>query len=153
MKERTVMLNISLILCAIYEVCFFAGYFLQKPLFAPLLYSGHDEFKPVFSPAVIVVMLFLAAGVVLFNMLLRKNRSKAMTVGVAVFSTAAFEINHWVKGVSSFITTYASAHFGGNDAFVMVAVSNKVVSLLDFLFSVFFVASLVLMICAACVKE
>ncbi len=153
MKKRTVMLNISLILCAVYEVCFFAGYFLQKPLFAPLLYSGYDEFKPVFSPVVIVLMLFLAAGVVLFNMLLRKNRSKAMTVGVAVFSAVAFESNFLVKNVSAIIINLASVELGGPDELAMAHISNTVVSLLDVLFMIFFVASLALMLCAACVKE
>ncbi len=153
MKKRTVMLNVSLILCAFYEVCFFAGYFLLKPLFAPLFYAGYDEFEPTFSPVVIVLMLFLAAGVVIFNMLLRKKRSTALTIGTAVFSAAAFECNVLIKRVSAFIINYTSAQLGGADELAMAYVSNQVVSMLDMIFMIFFVASLALMLCAACVKE
>lgn len=88
MKKRTVMLNISLGLCAFYEVCFFIGYFLQNPLFGRDFYD-YDELEPVFSPVVIILMLFLAAGVVIFNIMLRKHQTKAMTIGTAVFAAAA----------------------------------------------------------------
>lgn len=152
MKKRTVMLNISLGLCAFYEVCFFIGYLLQKPLFGRDFYD-YDELEPVFSPVVIILMLFLAAGVVIFNIMLRKHQTKAMTIGTAVFAAAAFESNLAVKAAASLLMSVYSARLGGTDALTAATLSSHAVSVMDLIFSVFFVASLVLMICASREKE
>lgn len=152
MSKRTIMLNISLGLCAFYEVCFFIGYVLQKPLFGRDLYN-YDELKPVFSPVVILLMLLLAAGVVVFNFMLRKHQTKAMTIGTAAFAAVAFESNLAVKSYAALLMSIFSANLGGQDALIAATLSSRAVSVLDVIFSVFFVASLVLMICAACVKE
>ncbi len=154
-KRVTILLNVSLALAACYYVLYFIGYFAQKQLiwgiFADWNYVG--EFEPVFSPLIIVFSGAVAAGMTIFNLLLRKKGSPLLYVGAEVFAVLAFMLNIFVKNIACDFLIMRLQATDGADGVLLGSLHSRSVSCLDAAFVTIFVVSLALMVCVCCLKQ
>ncbi len=154
-KRVTILLNVSLALAACYYVLYFIGYFAQKQLiwgiFAEWNFVG--EFEPVFSPLIIVFSGAVAAGITIFNLLLRKKGSPLLYVGAEVFAVIAFTLNIFVKNIACVMITIKLQTTDGADGVLLGGMHSQSVSCLDDAFATIFVVSLALMVCVCCLKQ
>ena len=152
-KRVTTLLNISLGLAVAYFVLFLAGYFAQPQLWwlfgADL--SMLNEFEPSFSPIIIGFSIIVAAGTVVFNLLLRKNAS--LCIGAEVFSVIAFAADRLVKWFVPPAKTILLGNTVGMNGVVVGGYHAQTVAFLDMAFITFFAASLTLMVCACCIMQ
>lgn len=157
MKKRvSILLNISLGLAICYYELFFIGYFTQKPLFWEILnvdISMMSELEPSYSPLIIGFSLISAAGLAIFNILLRKNSSPGLCIGAEVFTVTAFAADRLVKVIASDMKTIMLGRTAGADGVVVGGLHAKSVAYLDMLLITFFVVSLGLMVCACCIMQ
>jgi len=154
-KRVTILLNVSLALAACYYVLYFIGYFAQKQLIWGFFYDKYfiDEFEPVFSPVIIVFSVVVAAGITVFNLLLRKKGSPLLYVGAEVFAVIAFMLNMFVKNIACSVITLGLQTCDGADGVVLGSMHSRSVSCLDAAFVTIFVVSLALMVCVCCLKQ
>ncbi len=154
-KRVTILLNVSLTLAACYYVLYFIGYFAQKQLiwgiFAEWNFVG--EFEPVFSTLIIVFSGAVAAGITIFNLLLRKKGSPLLYVGAEVFAVIAFTLNIFVKNIACSFITIRLQTTDGADGVLLGSMHSRSVSCLDNAFVTILVVSLALMVCVCCLKQ
>lgn len=157
MKKRvTLLLNISLGLWIAYYALFFIGYFAQKPLFWRIFggdYYMSDDFKPVYSPTFLGMFLVIAAVGVILNLLLRKNATPGLCIGAEVFAAAAFEADILVKSLVPMVKTIIMGQFTGSDGVSVGGLHSQSIGILSMALTIFFAASLTLMVCACCITQ
>lgn len=155
MKKRTLLLNLSLIFGVAYHSLFIVGYLLHKSLLGGLFCPPEtlEQLEPVYSVPVIVVMAVCGIGFAVFVLLMRKNTGRGLFVGTTVFSGCAFVVERWVNLIapSSLLDELLAER--GELGVVEYNVSRGAVLLLDNCLLPLFVAAIVLMCCAFCVKE
>lgn len=157
MKKRTLFLNLSLIFGAAYHVMYIAGYLLQKPLLGWLLYPPDtlERFETVYCVPVIVVTAvcgIVFAALVLF---MRRNTSQRLFVGAIVFSGGAFIVERIANNIAAnniILLNKLNAE-NGELGVIAYGLNRTAVAALDMFLLPLFVAAIVLMCCAACVKE
>lgn len=158
MKKRTLLLNISLILGLAYHLLFIAGYLLQKPIFggAILKYPAEvmEQIKPVYLVPVIIVTAVFGAGLAAFALCMKRNTSKQLFTAAALFSGAAFIVerltNVFVYNIDV-LDGFSAAK--GQTGVLEFGLSQTAIRFMDIFLLPLFVAAIVLMCCAGCVKE
>lgn len=157
MSKRTRMLDLSLIFGAAYHVLFIVGYLLQKPLLFGGLVDPEvlESIETIYHVPIIIIAAVCGICFALFVLLMRKNTSRGLFIGAAVFSGIAFiaeRIAFSAVASSLALLDKLLAEKGelGVTAFNM---NRSAVSLLDMYLLPLFAAAIVLMCCAACVKN
>lgn len=155
MKKRALLLNLSLIFGAAYHALFLVGYLLQKPLFGSLLYPSEtvERLETVYSVPVIAVTAVCGIGVAVFTLLMRKNTSRGMFVGAIVFSGGAFIAERIANPIAVSCLLNKLHAEKGEMGVIAYGLNRSAVAMLDLFLLPLFVAAIVLMCCAACVKE
>ena len=150
------MLNLSLIFGVAYHVLFIAGYLFQKPLFGWLITPEVlKSFEPVYCVPVIVIAAVCGICFALFVLSMRKNTSRGLFVGAAVFSGIAFISERMIFSVvtSNVILLNKLVAEKGELGTISFGINRSAVAALDIYLLPLFAAAIVLMCCAACVKE
>ncbi len=157
MKKRTLFLNLSLIFGIAYHVLFIVGYLMQKPLFGWLLYSPdvQEQIETVYCIPVIAVMAVCGIVFAVFVSVMRKNTSRGLFIGAAVFSGGSFIAERIVNPLvaSSVVLLNRLNHEKGELGVIAYGLNRSAVTVLDMFLLPLFAAAIVLMCCAACVKE
>lgn len=156
MKKRATFLNLSLIFGAAYHVLYIAGYLLQKPLlgwlYPPVIL---EQIEPVYIISVIVVTAVCGACFALLVLLMRKNTSRGLFVGAAVFSGGAFVAERIANNIAAnniILVNKLNAE-NGELGVIAYGLNRTAVAALDMFLLPLFAAAIALMCCAACVKE
>lgn len=150
------MLDLSLIFGTAYHALFIAGYLLQKPLFGWLITPEVlKPFEPVYCVPVIVIPAVCGICFALFVLSMRKNTSRGLFVGAAVFSGIAFIAERIVFSVvtSNVILLNKLLAEKGELGPISFGINRTAVAALDMCLLPLFAAAIVLMCCAACVKN
>lgn len=111
------------------------------------------DFKPVYSPTFLGMFLVIAAVGVILNLLLRKNATPGLCIGAEVFAAAAFEADILVRSLVPMVKTILMGRFGSVDAIAVGGLHAQSVGILSMVLTIFFVASLTLMVCVCCVTQ
>lgn len=157
MKKRTLFLNLSLIFGIAYHALLIAGYLLHKPLFGRLLYPPEtlEQIEPVICVSVTVIAAVCGVCFALLVLPMRKNTSRNLFIGAAVFSGIAFVTERIAYSAISgnvVLLNKLNAEKGELGVYAYT-LGRSAVALLDTLLLPVFAAAIVLMCCAACVKE
>ena len=150
------MLNLSLIFGAAYHVLFIAGYLLQKPLFGWLITPEVlKSFESVYCVPVIVIAAVCGVCFALFVLSMRKNTSRGLFVGAAMFSGIAFIAERIVFSAVTSSVTLVNKLLAekGELGVIAYGINRSAVQMLDLYLLPLFAAAIVLMCCGACVKE
>ena len=150
------MLNLSLIFGTAYHALFIVGYLLQKPLFGWLITPEVlKQFEPVYCVPVIVVAAVCGICFALFVLFMRKNTSRGLFIGAAVFSGIAFITERMIFSVvtSNVILLNKLLAEKGELGSISFGINRSAVAALDMFLLPLFAAAIVLMCCAACVKN
>ena len=157
MSKRTLMLNLSLIFGAAYHALFIAGYLLQKPLLFGGLVDPEilESIETIYYVPIIIIAAVCGICFALFVLLMRKNTSRGLFVGAAVFSGIAFiaERIAFSAVASNVILLNKLLAEKGDLGVTAFNMNRSAVSLLDMYLLPLFAAAIVLMCCAACVKN
>lgn len=157
MKKRTLFLDLSLIFGIAYHALFIAGYLLQKPLFGRVFCTPDalEQIEPVYCFSIVVIAAVFGIGFALFALLMRKNTSRNLFIGAAVFSGIAFTAERIVYSAiasSPLLLNKLNAE-KGELGVIAYGLGRSSVAILDAILLPLFAAAIVLMCCAACVKE
>lgn len=156
MRRRALFLNLSLIFGIAYHVLFIAGYLLQKPLFGGLFCTPTvlEQIEPIYCFSIVVIAAVFGACFALFVLLMRKNASRNLFIGAAVFSGIAFITERIAySAISGSVRLLNKMNMHGELGVIAYGLGRGSVDLLDMLLLPMFAAAIVLMCCAACVKE
>lgn len=157
MKKRTLLLNLSLILGTAYHALFLAAYLLQKPLFGSSLVPPDtlSELEAVYSIPVIVITAVCGAVFALLVLLMRKNASRRMLVDAIVLSGVMFIAERIASffAVSDVELANRLIDEKGQLGVIAFSLNRSAVQFSDLFLLPLFAAAIVLMCCAACVKE
>lgn len=156
MKKRALLLNLSLIFGIAYHALYIAGYLLQKPLlgwqFPP---ETLERLETVYCVPVIVVTA--VCGIVFAALVLpmRKNTSRGLFVGAAVFSGGAFIVERIANSLAANNNILLNKLLAENGELGVIAfgLNRSAIAALDMFLLPLFAAAIVLMCCAACIKE
>lgn len=156
MKKRALLLNLSLIFGAAYHALFLVGYLLQKPLLGwqyPQIIQ--EQLEPVYCVPVIVITAVCGIGFAVFALLMRKNTSRKLFVGVVVFSGGVFIAERIANNiaVNNVVLLNKLKAENGELGVIAYGLNRSAVAMLDMFLLPLFVAAIVLMCCAACIKE
>lgn len=149
-KRSKVMLNISLSLSMIYFVLFLVGYFLQRHTLWKILsgeYAVQNDVSVPFSFVIIAESILIAMCTIVLNLLLKRKRSRKLTIGAEIFSFAAFTVNCLVKGIVPRVQTILLEKSKGDDGVFAGIMHFESVRLLETALCAFFTVSLTLMVC------
>ena len=149
------MLNVSLVLIIAYNALFILGC-SQNRLLLKLLYPSvpedlNDHLSVI--PVIIVsgCMLIIAAWIIVFNILLRRNPSRGMRIGAALFALFAYvadsTIRKFAVSIAISIVQYKAEEVSS------VLMQGELIDFLYFVLSVLYITSLTLLVCAACVMQ
>lgn len=156
MKKRALFLNLSLIFGVAYHALFIAGYLLQKPLFGWQYPPETLElFETVYCVPVIVVTAVCGIVFAVLVLLMRRNTSQRFFVGAIVFSGGAFIVERIANNIAAnniILLNKLNAE-NGELGVIAYGLNRSAVAALDMFLLPLFVAAIVLMCCAACVKE
>lgn len=157
MNKRALLLNLSLIFGIVYHALFIAGYLLQKPLFGRLLCPPTliEQIEPVYCVSVVVAAAVCGVCFALLVLLMKKNTSRKLFVGAIVFSGGAFVIERIAYNIitSSVVLADKLIAEKGELGVYAYSLGRGAVMLLDMFLLPMFAAAIVLMCCAACVKD
>lgn len=158
MKKRTILVNLSLVFGIAYHALYIVGYLLQKPLFGSSMYPPEtlERFETVYCVPVIAVTAVCGIVFAALVLLMRKNTSRRMFIGAAVFSGGAFITeriaNNTAAGSIALLNKLRDEN-GGELGVIAYGLNRAAVASLDMFLLPLFVAAIVLMCCAACIKE
>ncbi len=157
MKRRALLLNLSLIFGAAYHALYIVGYLLQKPLLGWLLYPPEilEQLEPIYSVPVIALMAVCGIVFAVLVLLMRKNTSRGMFIGAIVFSGGALVIERFVNNIitNNVVLLNKLRAEKGELGIIAYGLNRSAVATLDMFLLPLFVTAIVLMCCAACVKE
>lgn len=157
MKKRTLLLNISAILGAVYHILFVVGYLLHKPLFGKMFCTPDalEKIEPVYSLPVFIVTALCGIVFAALVLLMKKHTGKSFFISTAIFSGCAFVAERWVNYLApasaSFLNTQLSEN--GELGVLAAGMSRGSVLILDNCLLVLFAAAIALMCCAFCIKK
>lgn len=156
MSRRTIILNLSLIFGAAYHALYIAGYLLQKPLFGSLYPPETlEQFETVYCVPVIVVTAVCGIVFAALVLLVRSNTSRRSFVVAIVFSGGAFIVERIANNITAnniILLNKLNAE-NGELGVMAYSLNSRAVAALDMFLLPLFAAAIVLMCCAACVKE
>ncbi len=156
MKRRALLLNLSLIFGAAYHALYIVGYLLQKTLLG-WLYPPEtlEQLETIYSVPVIAVMAVCGIVFAVLVLFMRKNTSRGMFVGAIVFSGGALVAERFVNSTvtSSVVLLNKLQAEKGELGVIAYGLNRTAASTLDMFLLPLFVAAIVLMCCAFCVKE
>lgn len=156
MKKRALFLNLSLIFGVAYHALFIAGYLLQKPLlgwqYPPEIL---EQLEAVYCVPVIVVTAVCGIVFAALVLIMRRNTSQRFFVGAIVFSGGAFIVERIANNIAAnnIILLNKLKAENGELGVIAYGVNSTAVAALDMFLLPLFAAAIVLMCCAACVKE
>lgn len=156
MKKRALLLNLSLIFGIAYHTLYIAGYLLQKPLFGSLFPPETlERLETVYCVPVIVITAVCGIVFAAFVLPMRKNTSRGLFVGAAVFSGGAFIAERILNNLAANNNNLLNKLLAENGELGVIAwgLNRAAIATLDMFLLPLFAAAIVLMCCAACIKE